>query len=126
MKPSSRRIGWSLLVLPLLIAGCGGINLWPFGESTPPGTSVARGPENATEYRCEGGKAFHVRTLEAGKSVWLILPDRQVRLDRVAAEAGNRYSNGIAVLHVGESGATLTDGAAISFSGCKTGTATKP
>lgn len=123
MKPSSRRIGWYLLVLPFIFAGCGSINIWPFGESEAPRAS--RGPENATEYRCEAGKVFHVRYLDGGKSAWVILPDRQVRLDRVAAEAGNRYSNGIAVLHVGESGATLTDGAAISYTGCKTGAATK-
>ncbi|MEW6293607.1 MAG: MliC family protein [Pseudomonadota bacterium] len=126
MKHLYGSIGLALSGIPLLLAGCGSINIWPFGDSKPQGASVARGPENATEYRCDGGRAFHVRTLEAGKSVWLILPDRQVRLDRVAAEAGNRYSNGIAVLHIGESGATLTDGAAISYAGCKTGTATKP
>ncbi len=126
MKPSSRRIGGYLLVMPFILAGCGSINVWPFGDSKSRGASVSRGPDNATEYRCDGGKAFHVRTLEAGKSVWLILPDRQVRLDRVATEAGNRYSNGIAVLHLGDADATLTDGAAISFTGCKTGAATKP
>lgn len=113
-----------MIGIPLLVAGCGSINVWPFGESKS--QSVARGPENATEYRCDGGKLFHVRTLEAGKSVWVILPDRQVRLDRVATEAGNRYSNGIAVLNIGDAGATLTDGPAISYSGCKTGAAGKP
>lgn len=124
MKHLYCSIGLALSGFSLLLTGCGSINVWPFGEGKP--QNISRGPENATEYRCDGGKAFHVRTLEAGKSVWLILPDRQVRLDRVAAEAGNRYSNGIAVLHVGEAGATLTDGAAISFTGCKTGAATKP
>jgi len=114
----------AMIGIPLLVAGCGSINVWPFGEGKS--ESVARGPENATEYRCDGGKLFHIRTLEAGKSVWVILTDRQIRLDRVATEAGNRYSNGIAVLNIGDTGATLTDGPAISYSGCKTGTAGKP
>ena len=120
----SSRGAWLLPAISLFVAGCGSINIWPFGESKS--QSVSRGPENATEYRCDGGKLFHVRTLDAGKSVWVILPDRQVRLDRVATEAGNRYSNGIATLNIGDAGATLTDGPAISFSGCKVVTAGKP
>jgi membrane-bound inhibitor of C-type lysozyme len=124
MMHFSSRGAWLLPAISLFVAGCGSINIWPFGESKS--QSVSRGPENATEYRCDGGKLFHVRTLDAGKSVWVILPDRQVRLDRVATEAGNRYSNGIATLNIGDAGATLTDGPAISFSGCKVVTAGKP
>lgn len=124
MMHSSGRGAILWLALPLWVAGCGGFKIWPFGESEAPRAS--RGPENAAEFRCDAGKVFHVRYLDGGKSAWVILPDRQVRLDRVAAEAGNRYSNGIAVLHVGVAGATLTDGTAISFTGCRTGTATKP
>jgi membrane-bound inhibitor of C-type lysozyme len=124
MKHLSGSTCLALIGVSLLITGCGSINIWPFGESKS--QSVSRGPENATEYRCDGGKLFHVRTLEAGKSVWVILPDRQVRLDRVAAEAGNRYSNGIAVLNIGDAEATLTDRPAISYSGCKAVTAGKP
>lgn len=120
----SGKSAWLLLTAPLFVAGCGGFKIWPFGESETPRAS--RGPENATEYRCDGGKVFHVRYLEAGKSAWVILPDRQVRLDRVVTEKGNRYSNGIAVLSVGDVEATLTDGPALSYSGCKAVTAGKP
>lgn len=105
-------------LLPL-IASCSSINLWPFGESKPP--SASRGPENATEYRCDAGKSFYVRFLDAGKSAWVILPDRQVRLDKVSAESGERYTNGIAVLHVDASGAVLNDGPNIAFTACKSG-----
>ncbi len=106
---------------PLFAMGCGSINLWPFGGGQT--TQVARGPDNATEYRCEGGKAFHVRSLDAGKSVWLMLPDRQVRLDQVTSDAGSRYTNGIAVLRINGAEAALTDGPAIAYSGCKAATA---
>jgi membrane-bound inhibitor of C-type lysozyme len=124
MMQSSSRSAWLVLAIPLFVAGCGGFKIWPFGEDEKP--RMSRGPENATEYRCDAGKVFHVRYLDAGKSAWLILPDRQVRLDRLAGDTGTRYSNGIADLRVNGDEAALTDGPVISYSGCKAGIAVKP
>lgn len=116
--PRLPRLG--ALGLALLVAGCGGsVNLWPFGESRTPERS--RTPENATEYRCADGRSFHVRTLEGGAAVWLILPDRQVRLERSASG----YSNGIATLKTDGAAATLTDGAA-TWGSCKVPGTDKP
>ena len=111
--------GASLIVVSLLLPGCGGVKLWPFGSDAVQERS--RTPANATEYQCAGGKRFFVRTLEGGAAVWLILPERELRLDKLAADAGLRYGNGIAVLEIKGSEASLKDGTAISFSGCKTG-----
>jgi membrane-bound inhibitor of C-type lysozyme len=102
-----------------LLAGCGDFRvrqLWPFGDDSIQERS--RTPANATEYRCAGGKRFFVRTLEGGAAVWLILPEREVRLDKLGSSAEARYSNGIAVLEISGSDATLRDGAA-AFSDCK-------
>lgn len=102
----------------LLLAGCGEINVKkyiPFGGDTVQERS--RTPANATEYQCAGGKRFFVRTLDGGGAVWLILAEREVRLDKLGA--GSRYSNGIAVLELNGNEASLTDGAAATFAGCK-------
>jgi membrane-bound inhibitor of C-type lysozyme len=115
-----RMTGTGLACIPLLLAGCGDINVRkyiPFGGDTPPERS--RTPANATEYQCAAGKRFYVRMLEGGAAVWLILPEREVRLEKLGADAGIRYSNGIAVLDINGSEATLKDGATISFAGCK-------
>lgn len=101
--------------LSLLLSGCGGVKLWPFGGETAQDRS--RSPANATEYQCTGGKRFHVRYLDNG-AAWLILAEREVRLDKVAA-GGTRYSNGITVLDVSGNEATLAGAAAVSFAGCK-------
>ena len=104
-----------------LLAGCGEINVkkyLPFGSDTVQERS--RTPANAIEYQCAAGKRFYVRTLEGGAAVWLILPEREVRLEKLAADAGTRYGNGIAVLELNGSDASLKDGAAVSFAGCKT------
>lgn len=117
MKRLSRTVPLSMLGVSLLVSGCGSFSVWPFGESKSP--SVAgRGPENATEYRCDAGKGFHVRLLEAGKSIWLILPDRQVRLDKSSGAGDGRYTNGIAVLRITSEGAELTDGP-VAYAACK-------
>lgn len=113
-----RLAGAGLSGIALLLSGCGGVKLWPFGNEAPQERS--RTPVNASEYQCAGGKRFYVRTLEGGAAVWLILPEREFRLEKLASGGAPRYGNGIAVLELNGSDATLKDGAA-AFAGCKTG-----
>lgn len=115
-----RFTGWrttALACVALLMTGCGSVNLWPFGSDTAPERS--RAPANATEYQCDAGKRFYVRYLDGGGSAWVILPEREFRLDKVAAASGTRYSNGSATLEVNGNEAALADAPAISFIGCK-------
>lgn len=103
-----------------LVAGCGEMNVkkyLPFGGDTVQERS--RTPVNASEYQCAGGKRFHVRTLEGGAAAWLILPERELRLDRLDAGGGTRYGKGNTVLEIIGNEAKLSDGAAVSFTGCK-------
>ncbi len=92
--------------LGLSLAACGSfnVNLWPFGGEKHQDRSKA--PANATAYQCAGGKNFYVRNLEDG-AVWLMLPDREVRLSKTG-EA--RFANGAAVLDLSAGAATLADG----------------
>ncbi|MDD5249321.1 MAG: hypothetical protein PHY45_10065 [Rhodocyclaceae bacterium] len=103
----------SAMAVALILSGCGGVNLWPFGGEKL--QEHSRVPANATAYQCDGGKRFYVRTLDDG-AAWLILPDREIRLAKVGDA---RYSNGIAVLEVTGDAAKLTDGSASAFAGCK-------
>ena len=105
--------------LASLLAGCGGFNVWPFGEGGA--TEVSRKPTNATEYVCEGGKAFYVRNLEGG-AVWLIAPDREIRLEKLAGTSG-AYGVGKVRLEIAAQTATLFDPPA-QFLGCKRAAAT--
>ncbi len=111
------------LTAAVLLAGCGDINVkkyLPFGgESTI--QERPRTPANSVEYLCAGNKRFYLRTLEGGAAVWLILPERELRLDRLGSGEGTRYSKGNTVLELNAADATLNDGATLSFTGCKTG-----
>jgi len=109
---ASLRSGAAALVLTLA-SGCGGLSFWPFGEGGA--TEVSRKPANATEYRCEGGRTFFVRGIEGG-AVWLIAPDREIRLDKLPGEG--RYGVGRVLLELSGQAATLADPPA-QFIGCK-------
>ena len=91
------------------------MSLWPFGESGP--TDISRKPANAAEYRCEGGKLFYVRNLDAG-AVWLIAPDREIRLEKPPGTADMVYTAGKVRLEITAQNATLLDPPA-QFRGCK-------
>jgi hypothetical protein len=104
-----------LLLLPLLsLTGCESMSmgsLWPFDSETP---EKSRKPANATEYRCADGKTFYVRNLEGG-AVWLMAPDRDIRLER---QADGRYGVGRVSLELSGAEASLLDPPSV-FSSCK-------
>lgn len=123
MRNNLKMTTTAALTAAVVLAGCGDINVrkyLPFGgDSTI--QERPRTPANAVEYQCAGNKRFFLRTLEGGAAVWLILSERELRLDRLGAGEGTRYSKGNTVLDLGSAEATLNDGAAVSFTGCKTG-----
>ena len=106
-----------LASLPLLLGGCGGfnINVWPFGNDKPQDRS--RAPANATEFQCNAGKRFYVRSLDNGAAAWVIFTEREFRLDRVGEAGSTRYSNGSATLEINGAEASLTG--AGPFDACK-------
>ncbi len=105
-----------VLIASVQFAACSTVkDLLPFGEKEY--TENSRKPANAAEYLCEGGKRFYVRTLDAS-AVWLIAPDREIRLEKVAGAAGMSYGAGRVLLELSGPDATLTDPPAL-FAGCK-------
>ena len=105
-------------LLALLAAGCGGMSVPTFGLFGDKNLERSRVPPNSITYQCAAGKRFYLRYRDNGAAAWVILPEREFRLDKVAGEAG-RYGNGRAVLVVGAEGATLSDGPAVSYADCK-------
>ncbi len=103
----------------LLLGACSSVNLnvWPFGGDKEQDPS--RTPAGATAFQCDGGKRLFVRYLDNGAAAWVILPEREFRLNKTTSDAGTRYSNGNATLDIKDSGATLSDGATVTHAGCK-------
>ena len=104
----------------LLLSACGDMNLKKFNPfAGDPVLESSRTPANATEYQCAGGKRLHIRTLDGGQAVWLILAERELRLDRIGSS--QRYGKGTTVLEFDGNRATVSEGAAATYSACKTG-----
>lgn len=108
----------ALCAAVLVTAGCSTPSWMPFRSEE--GRVVV--PENAVQYQCEGNRRFYLRTLGEG-AVWLILPDREVRLDRRGG--GRTFGNGVSTLTLEGDGAEFNDGPGGAYSGCKPAQATR-
>ena len=110
-----RRLGPALFGLLLPLAGCVSVgDLWPLGSSDA--QEQSRVPANAIEYRCANGKRLYVRNLENGGAVWVILPERGFRLDRLSE---GRYGNGSTVLDIDTGTVTLSEGGSATYPSCQ-------
>ena len=107
----------TLAFAALMLSACGSVNLdvLSFGGIKEQDTS--RAPAGATAYQCEGGKRLFVRYLDNGAAAWVILPEREFRLNKAAS--GTRYGNGSATLEIKDDGVTLSDGASVTYANCK-------
>lgn len=103
----------------LLLSGCGGMSVGGFMPFGGDGRELSRIPPNSIAYQCQAGKRFFLRYLEEGAAVWVILPEREFRLEKVTGDQGTRYGTGRTVLRIGEGEATLSDGSAASYAGCR-------
>lgn len=109
----------------LLLSACGDMNIKKYNPfSGDPVQERSRTPANATEYQCAAGKRIYVRNLDGGEAIWLILPERELRVDRVGSTT--RYSKGNTVLELNGNNATVSEGAAVTYTACKTGGAEAP
>ena len=103
----------------LLLSGCGGMSVGGFLPFGGDGRELSRVPPNSIAYQCQAGKRFFLRYLDEGTAVWVILPEREFRLEKLPADQGTRYGAGRTVLRMGEGEVTLSDGSAASYAGCR-------
>jgi membrane-bound inhibitor of C-type lysozyme len=117
--PLSRFKAATLACAMLMLAACSSISLdrLPFSGTKERDTS--RPPDGASAYLCEGGNRLFVRFLDNGAAAWVILPEREFRLNRTGAGSATRYSNGADALELEGQVATLFDGPKATHSGCK-------
>ncbi len=122
VRPTRGSLVVALALFALTLAGCSSIgntisniSVWPFAGPT----ERVIAPPNGVEYKCIGGKSFYLRYLDNNAAAWLILPEREFRLDK--QDAPPRYVNGANVLTVEGETLALTEsgGAANAYSGCK-------
>jgi membrane-bound inhibitor of C-type lysozyme len=100
--------------LCLLLAGCGSWNPW--AGPTEERTTL---PADTVTFRCDGDRRLLVRMPPNAKSVTVMLPERQFRLDQEPSGAGTRFSNGRTTLQTRGDEAFLEEDGKQLYSGCK-------
>jgi membrane-bound inhibitor of C-type lysozyme len=110
------------VALVTALAGCGSFNIGSFsiGNLNPwsgPVERVQSAPVDATTYTCEGGKRLVVRYLSADKTVMIVFPEREFRLD--AAPGGANYTNGGTTLTAQGDEVALEEAGAKTYTSCK-------
>ena len=97
----------------LLLSACGLTErLWSSGPR-----EISRQRAGALEYRCDANRTLTVLFDTADRSAWVLLPDREFRLD--PAPGGGRYTNGRSTLTVAADTLSLEEGAATTHANCK-------
>ena len=105
----------ALACATVLLGACSSINLDALSFGGIKEQDTSRPPAGATVYRCDNSRHFFVRYLDNGAAAWVILPEREFRLNK----AGNSYSNGSDTLELKGGVATLSEGASVTYAGCK-------
>lgn len=103
----------AIVVAALALSGCESLNWW----SGP--KEQSRLPRNAMVYQCDADKKLALRFDEGGKSVMVIYPEREFRLDQAEAAVGTRYSNGRTTLRINGDEARLEEGSNPVYDNCK-------
>ena len=104
---------FGILSIVTVLAGCGAMNWWSGPQEQ------SRIPRDATLYQCEGGKQLGLRFDEGGKSIMVIFPEREFRLNQVEGPTGSRYSNGRTTLSLSGDEAALSGGDVAGYASCK-------
>ncbi|MFA6041592.1 MAG: hypothetical protein WC733_08820 [Methylophilus sp.] len=96
----------SIALLSVTLLGCSTVNnLNPFDNGVK---ELAKTPANATQYICDGNKQFFVRMLNNGNDAWLMYPDREINLTRVADS--NTYKAAAISLEINADQVLLSEG----------------
>lgn len=119
----SKHLIFTSTTIAMLLSACSSLPESMQAIITPPVPihipDYVTAPSPTTIYHCAGGKKLHVRYREDGSQAWVILPDRELMLNRIPSQVSSRYSNGVAILDAKDSDATLATGTAVAYTECK-------
>ena len=117
MKQSFKPLLW--LSMPFFISSCGSIKIPDVSIPMLNGDyrELSTAPKDAFLYQCEKNKKFYVKTLEGGKEIWLILPNREFGLKQVEG-LKNTYNNDITTLEINDPETYIKEGDVFTYQKC--------
>ena len=81
-------------------------------------TSEDFSPKNSIQFKCAANKVFYLRYLEEKNAVWIILDDREFRLEKIL-DQDNKFSNSMSNLEINPENTILNTSAKTSYEQCK-------
>ncbi len=105
-----------------LISSCSSIDLEKekilnvFSWDDKPNQNISL--KNAIKFNCAEDKNFHLKFLEDKNAVWIILENREFRLNK-DANNDNAYSNGKSLLKINSDNTTIESNKKIVYDQCK-------
>ena len=75
-------------------------------------------PKDAFLYQCEKNKNFYLKSLEGGKEMWLILPNREFGLKQIAT-LKNTYNNESTTLEINDPETYIKEGDVLIYQKCR-------
>lgn len=117
MKQIFKPLLW--LSMPFFISSCGSIKIPDVSIPMLNGDyrELSTAPKDAFLYQCEKNKKFYVKTLEGGKEIWLILPNREFGLKQVEG-LKNTYNNEITTLEINDPETYIKEGDVFTYQKC--------
>jgi len=117
MKQSVKQ--WILLSVPFFISSCGSMKIPDVSIPMLNGEyrELSTVPKDAFLYQCEKNKKFYVKSLEGGKEMWLILPNREFGLKQVET-LKNTYNNEITTLEINDPETYIKEGDVVTYQKC--------
>jgi len=118
MKQSFKPLLW--LSMPFFISSCGSIKIPDVSIPMLNGDyrELSTAPKDAFLYQCEKNKKFYVKTLEGGKEIWLILPNREFGLKQVEG-LKNTYNNESTTLEINDPETYIKEGDVLTYQKCR-------
>ena len=107
------------VVLAASLAGCGGFSIGSLNPWSGPVERVRTTPADATAYACDGARRLVIRNLADKKSVMIVFPEREFRLDQAPSGSGTRYTNGSTILQSQGDQVSLEEEGAVTHSNCR-------
>ena len=112
--PATLKVVFTMSIAAAL-SGCSGLVdrvTNPWGSVTERSTV----PSDAMAYTCNGNKPLYVRYGPSSQFAMVIYPDREFRLDGSGA---GKFTNGRTTLTVSDAEASIEEGGATVYGGCK-------
>ena len=118
MKKMVKKI--MLVAISSLLVSCGSMKIPEINLPMLNGDyrELSTAPKDASLYQCEKNKQFYVKSLEGGKEMWLVFPDREFGLKQVEASK-NIYTNDTTTLEINDPDTYIKEGDVLTYQKCR-------